>query len=325
VKLAIREETFPIAGRFTIARGSKTEAHIIYAELEDQGHIGRGESVPYARYGESIEQALNDIEAVRDRIEAGLNFSDLQDLLPAGAARNAIDCALWDLNAKITGIPAWQTAGLKRFDPLKTAYTLSLDTPDAMGAQAATNARRPLLKLKIGGPDDLDRIEAVRANAPKARLIVDGNEGLSFDDLVRIAPDMKTLDVRLIEQPLKVTEDEQLLGYDCPVPLCADESLHTRAELDRCARLYNYVNIKLDKTGGLTEALALKAEAAKAGLGIMVGCMVATSLSMAPAMILAQGADFVDLDGPLLLAHDREHGLEITGSILHPPRPELWG
>jgi len=325
VKLAIREETFPIAGRFTIARGSKTEAHVIYTELENQGHIGRGESVPYARYGESIEQALNDIEAVRDRIEAGLNFSDLQDLLPAGAARNAIDCALWDLNAKITGVPAWQTAGLRRLDPLKTAYTLSLDTPDAMGAQAAANARRPLLKLKIGGPDDLDRIEAVRANAPKARLIVDGNEGLSFDDLVRIAPDMKTLNVRLIEQPLKVIEDEQLLGYDCPVPLCADESLHTRAELDRCARLYNYVNIKLDKTGGLTEALALKAEAAKAGLGIMVGCMVATSLSMAPAMIMAQGADFVDLDGPLLLAHDREHGLEITGSILHPPRPELWG
>ena len=325
MKLAIREETFPIAGRFTIARGSKTEAHVIYTELENQGHIGRGESVPYARYGESIEQALNDIEAVRDRIEAGLNFSDLQDLLPAGAARNAIDCALWDLNAKITGVPAWQTAGLRRLDPLKTAYTLSLDTPDAMGAQAAANARRPLLKLKIGGPDDLDRIEAVRANAPKARLIVDGNEGLSFDDLVRIAPDMKTLNVRLIEQPLKVIEDEQLLGYDCPVPLCADESLHTRAELDRCARLYNYVNIKLDKTGGLTEALALKAEAAKAGLGIMVGCMVATSLSMAPAMIMAQGADFVDLDGPLLLAHDREHGLEITGSILHPPRPELWG
>lgn len=325
MKLAIREETFPIAGRFTIARGSKTEAHVIYAELEDQGHIGRGESVPYARYGESIEQALNDIEAVRDRIEAGLNFSDLHDLLPAGAARNAIDCALWDLNAKITGVPAWQTAGLRRLDPLKTAYTLSLDTPDAMGAQAAANARRPLLKLKIGGPDDLDRIEAVRANAPKARLIVDGNEGLSFDDLIRIAPDMKTLDVRLIEQPLKVAEDEQLLGYDCPVPLCADESLHTRAELDRCARLYNYVNIKLDKTGGLTEALALKAEAARADLGIMVGCMVATSLSMAPAMIVAQGADFVDLDGPLLLACDREHGLEITGSILHPPRPELWG
>lgn len=325
MRLTLREETFPIAGRFTIARGSKTEARVLYVELADQGHTGRGESVPYARYGESIEQSMADIEAVRHRIEAGLSFSDLHDLLPAGAARNAIDCALWDLNARITGLPAWRTAGLKRFDPLKTAYTLSLDTPEAMGAQAAANARRPLLKLKIGGPDDLDRIEAVRANAPKSRLIVDGNEGLSFDDLQRIAPDMQALDVKLIEQPLKVSEDEELLGYDCPVPLCADESLHTRLELDRCSRLYSHINIKLDKAGGLTEALALKAEAMEAGLGIMVGCMVATSLSMAPAMIVAQGAEFVDLDGPLLLARDREHGLEITGSILHPPTPELWG
>ncbi|MGN6364217.1 N-acetyl-D-Glu racemase DgcA [Asticcacaulis taihuensis] len=325
MKLAIREEAFPIAGRFTIARGSKTEARVLYVELEDQGHVGRGEAVPYARYGESIAQSVADIEAVRSRIEAGLSFSDLHDLLPAGAARNVIDCALWDLNAKLTGIPAWRAAGLKRLDPLKTAYTLSLDTPEAMGAQAAANARRPLLKLKIGGPDDLDRIEAVRANAPKSRLIVDGNEGLSFEDLVRMAPEMQKLDVKLIEQPLKVSEDEQLLGYKSPVPLCADESLHTRAELNRCARLYSHINIKLDKTGGLTEALALKTAAIEAGLGLMVGCMVATSLSMAPAMLVAQGAEFVDLDGPLLLARDREHGLEITGSILHPPRPELWG
>lgn len=325
LKLAIREEAFPIAGRFTIARGSKTEARVLYVELEDQGCVGRGEAVPYARYGESIAQSVADIEAVRSRIEAGLSFSDLHDLLPAGAARNVIDCALWDLNAKLTGIPAWRAAGLKRLDPLKTAYTLSLDTPEAMGAQAAANARRPLLKLKIGGPDDLDRIEAVRANAPKSRLIVDGNEGLSFEDLVRMAPEMQKLDVKLIEQPLKVSEDEQLLGYKSPVPLCADESLHTRAELNRCARLYSHINIKLDKTGGLTEALALKTAAIEAGLGLMVGCMVATSLSMAPAMLVAQGAEFVDLDGPLLLARDREHGLEITGSILHPPRPELWG
>jgi L-alanine-DL-glutamate epimerase-like enolase superfamily enzyme len=325
MRLVLREETFPIAGRFTIARGSKTEAHVLYVELEDQGCVGRGEAVPYARYGESIAQSVADIEAVRSRIEAGLSFSDLHDLLPAGAARNVIDCALWDLNAKLTGIPAWRAAGLKRLDPLKTAYTLSLDTPEAMGAQAAANARRPLLKLKIGGPDDLDRIEAVRANAPKSRLIVDGNEGLNFDDLVRMAPEMQKLDVKLIEQPLKVSEDEQLLGYSSPVPLCADESLHTRAELDRCARLYSHINIKLDKTGGLTEALALKTAAIEAGLGLMVGCMVATSLSMAPAMLVAQGAEFVDLDGPLLLARDREHGLEITGSILHPPKPELWG
>ena len=325
MRLTVREETFPIAGRFTIARGSKTEAHVVYVEVEDGGFVGRGESVPYARYGESLDGSMAEIEAVRARVEAGVTRETLQGLLKAGAARNAVDCALWDLEAKRSGIPAWQAAGLKRLDPLKTAYTLSLDTPEAMGAQAAANARRPLLKLKIGGAHDIDRVEAVRDHAPKARLIVDGNEGLSFDDLVRIAPDLDRLGVKLIEQPMKVGEDEQLKGYDCPVPLCADESLHTREELDRCAALYAYVNIKLDKTGGLTEALALKQAAKDKGLGIMVGCMVATSLSMAPAMLVAQGADFVDLDGPLLLARDREHGLEITGSMLAPPRPELWG
>jgi L-alanine-DL-glutamate epimerase-like enolase superfamily enzyme len=325
MKFVQRDETFPIAGRFTIARGSKTEARVLYVELEDGDLVGRGESVPYARYGETLDHCMAQLEAVRGPLEAGTTLEALRGLLPAGAARNAVDCALWDINAKRSGIPAWKAAGLKRFDPLKTAYTLSLDTPEAMGAQAAANARRPLLKLKIGAADDIDRVEAVRANAPRARLIVDGNEGLSFDDLRRIAPDLAQLGVKLIEQPLKAGEDEALLGYDSPVALCADESLHTRAELDRCARLYACVNIKLDKTGGLTEALALKTAARAKGLGIMVGCMVATSLSMAPAMIVAQGADFVDLDGPLLLARDRENGLEITGSILAPPRPELWG
>lgn len=320
-----RDETFPIAGRFTIARGSKTEARVLYVELEDGDIIGRGESVPYARYGETLDSCMSALEAVRGPLESGITLDALQRLLPAGAGRNAVDCALWDLNAKKSGVPAWKTAGLRQLSPLKTAYTLSLDTPEAMGKQAALNARRPLLKLKIGGANDLDRVEAVRAHAPKSRLIVDGNEGLSFDDLVRIAPDLAKLGVKLIEQPMKVAEDEALLGYDSPVPLCADESLHTRKELDRCARLYACVNIKLDKSGGLTEALALKKAAKAKGLGIMVGCMVATSLSMAPAMIVAQGADFVDLDGPLLLARDRENGLEITGSMLEPPRPELWG
>lgn len=325
MKFLVRDETFPIAGHFTIARGSKTEARVIYVELEERGKTGRGESVPYARYGETVEGCLEQLEKARRRIETSLNFGELYQILPAGAARNAVDCALWDLNAKLTGIPAWKTAGLRRFDPLKTAFTLSLDTPEAMGQQAAANARRPILKLKIGGPDDLDCVAAVRRNAPKARLIVDGNEGLSFEELTRLAPDLKRLGVQLIEQPLKVSEDEQLLNYDCPVPLCADESLHTRAELDRVSRLYRFANIKLDKSGGLTEALALKARAKESGMGIMVGCMVATSLSMAPAMILAQGADFVDLDGPLLLEKDRDNGLEITGSVLHPPKPALWG
>lgn len=325
MRLILRDDTFPIAGRFTIARGSKTEARVLYVALEDGEHRGQGEAVPYARYGESLEGCLADLEAVRSRIEAGITLDAVQTLLSPGAARNALDCALWDLNAKRSGVPAWKTAGLHALNPLKTAYTLSLDTPEAMAQQAAANARRPLLKLKIGGPGDLDRVEAVRAAAPKSRLIVDGNEGLSFDELTRIAPDLQKLGVLLIEQPLKVSEDEALLGYACPVTLCADESLHSRAELGRCARLYRCVNIKLDKTGGLTEALALKAEALALGLEIMVGCMVATSLSMAPAMLVAQGADYVDLDGPLLLARDREHGLEVTGSILHPPTPALWG
>ena len=325
MQLTVRAETFPIAGRFTIARGSKTEAHVLYVEVEDGGFRGHGESVPYARYGESLDSSMVELETVRAQVEAGITLNALQGLMKPGAARNALDCALWDLRAKQTGVPAWRTAGCTRLDPLKTAYTLSLDTPEAMGAQAASNARRPLLKLKIGGANDIDRVAAVRRHAPKARLIVDGNEGLSFDDLMRVAPDLKALGVHLIEQPLKVGEDEALLGYDSLVPLCADESLHTRAELARCAQLYRFVNIKLDKSGGLTEALALKQATLEAGLGIMVGCMVATSLSMAPAMLVAQGADYVDLDGPLLLARDREHGLEITGSILHPPAPELWG
>ncbi|MFP1130863.1 N-acetyl-D-Glu racemase DgcA [Asticcacaulis sp. W401b] len=319
MQLTCRSEAWPIAGRFTIARGSKTEAHVIYVEVTDGTYRGHGEAVPYARYGETVEGALAALDAARAAIEAGQ--------IPAltGAAANALDCALWDLRAKASGVPAWKTAGLRSFSPLKTAYTLSLDTPEAMGAQAAVNARRPLLKLKIGGPDDLSRVEAVRRNAPKTRLIVDANEGLTLDSLKALAPELQRLGVVLIEQPLKAGEDDALEGYKCPVPLCADESLHTRAELDRCARLYDAVNIKLDKTGGLTEALALKQAAKDKGLRIMVGCMVATSLSMAPAMIVAQGADFVDLDGPLLLAKDREHGLKITGSMLEPPEPALWG
>ncbi|MDC7682489.1 dipeptide epimerase [Asticcacaulis sp. BYS171W] len=320
MKLNITTEAWPIAGKFSIARGSKTEAHVLYVEVSDGTHTGRGEAVPYARYGETLDSAVAELEAVRAQVEAGI-----EPVMRPGAAGNALDCALWDLRAKQSGIAAYKAAGLKSLSPLKTAFTLSLDTPEAMGAQAYANARRPLLKLKIGGPDDLARVEAVRTNAPNTRLIVDANEGLTLADLKAIAPELKRLGVVLIEQPLKAGEDEALYGYDCPVPLCADESLHTRAELDHCAGLYSCVNIKLDKTGGLTEALALKQAAKDKGLMVMVGCMVATSLSMAPAMIVAQGADFVDLDGPLLLARDRDHGLKVTGSILSPPEPALWG
>ena len=325
MKLTVRDERWPLAAAFVIARGAKTEAHVVVAEIEDGGARGRGEAVPYARYGESVEGVLAQMESVRSSIETGVGRDALQGLLPAGAARNALDCALWDLEAKRTGVPASSRAGRRRLDPVKTAFTLSLGPPEAMAEAARAAAGRPLLKLKIGGADDLDAVRAVREAAPKPRLIVDANEALTLDELTRLAPEFDRLKVLLIEQPLPVGEDAALEGFSSPVPLCADESLHTRAELAACARRYTAVNIKLDKAGGLTEALALRREAEALGLSIMAGCMVATSLAMAPAMILAQGARFVDLDGPLLLARDREPGLVIRGSMIEPPAPELWG
>jgi L-alanine-DL-glutamate epimerase-like enolase superfamily enzyme len=262
---------------------------------------------------------------VAPQVEAGAGREALQALLPPGAARNALDCALWDLEAKLAGVRAWTLAGRTRLDPVKTCFTISLGSTEAMAAAARANARRPMLKLKIAGPDDLDAVAAVRAAAPRARLIVDANEALTFTELRRVAPELARLGVRLLEQPLPAGEDEALEGYASPLPLCADESLHSRAELAACARRYAVMNLKLDKTGGLTEALALAAEVRARGLGLMVGCMVATSLAMAPAMILAQGAEVVDLDGPLLLARDRQPGLAIQGSTIAPPAPELWG
>jgi L-alanine-DL-glutamate epimerase-like enolase superfamily enzyme len=324
-KLTARIERWPIAGVFSIARGSKTEAVVVTVEIGRDGFIGRGEGTPYPRYGETPQSVLDQIEEARAFIEGGGHRDGLQTAMKPGAARNALDCALWDLKAKREGVRAFALAGLERLNPLKTAYTLSFAAPEAMAQQARTNARRPLLKLKIGGPGDLERVEAVRAAAPKCRLIVDANEGLGFDDLRRLAPELARLGVMLIEQPLKAGEDEALEGYDSPVPLCADESLHTRAELAQCARRYDVANIKLDKSGGLTEALALKAAAEAAGMAVMVGCMVATSLAMAPALIPAQGAAFVDLDGPLLLAEDRRPGLTYIGSMIEPPPPQLWG
>jgi L-alanine-DL-glutamate epimerase-like enolase superfamily enzyme len=324
-RLSAQAERWPIAGAFVIARGAKTEAVVVAVQITEGDAIGQGEATPYARYGESVDSVLAQIEGARDFIAAGGDRQALQDLLPPGAARNALDCALWDLEAKRSGVAAYLTAGLERITALKTAYTLSLGAPEAMAEQARLNARRPLLKLKIGGPGDLDRVEAVRAAAPKCRLIVDANEGLTLDELKALAPDFARLGVKLIEQPLKVADDETLEGYACPVPLCADESLHTREELAACARRYGVANIKLDKAGGLTEALALAADARAAGMQIMVGCMVATSLAMAPAMLVAQKAEFVDLDGPLLLAKDRRPGLRYVGSLVEAPQPDLWG
>ena len=324
-RLLVRDERWPTARVFTIARGAKTEAHVLVVEISQAGVTGRGEAVPYARYGETVEGCIDLVERLRPAIEAGATRADLLELAIAGAARNAIDCALWDLDAKLTGQPAWKTAGLARLDPVKTCLTLSLDTPEAMAEQARAFQRRPVLKLKIGGRDDLDRVEAVRAAAPRTRLIVDANEALAFEDLKRLAAEFARLEVKLVEQPLAAADDEVLESWESPVPLCADESVRTRLELEACARRYAFVNIKLDKAGGLTEALAMKARALELGLEIMAGCMVGTSLAMAPGMILAQGARFVDLDGPLLLARDREPGLTFDGSLIHPPTAEVWG
>ncbi len=321
MRLTAQAERWPIAGAFTIARGSKTEAHVVVVRIEAGGAVGRGEAVPDGRYGETVEGVLEQIAGLPPVFDRAA----LQTLLAPGAARNAVDCALWDLESKQAGRPAWALAGLAQPGPVTTCYTLSLAPPAAMAVAAAAQAHRPLLKLKIGGPDDLACVEAVRAAAPASGLVVDANEGLSFDDLRRLAPAFAALGVRLIEQPLPAGEDADLQGYDSPVRLCADESLHSRAELAAVVGRYGAINIKLDKAGGLTEALALSADAQARGLSIMVGCMVATSLAMAPAMLLAQNAAIVDLDGALLLAKDRDPALIAQGSVLHPPQPALWG
>lgn len=323
--LSVRGERWPLAAAFVIARGAKTEAEVIVAEITEGSHRGRGEAVPYGRYGETVDGVLAQLEAARAAIEDGLTRTGLQTALPPGAARNALDCALWDLEAKRSGRRAWEIAGRARLDPVKTCFTISLGDASEMAEAARANARRPMLKLKIGRADDLAAVVAVRAAVPRMRLIVDANEGLRFADLSRMTAELARLEVKLLEQPLPAAEDEALEGFQSPVPLCADESLHTRAELAACASRYAAVNVKLDKAGGLTEALALAAEVRARGLGLMVGSMVATSLSIAPALILAQGAEVADLDGPLLLAKDREPGLSILGSLIEPPPAALWG
>jgi L-alanine-DL-glutamate epimerase-like enolase superfamily enzyme len=324
-RLSIAIERFPIAGTFVIARGAKTEAVTLVATIEDGTIRGRGECVPYARYGESPESVAATIESVRTSIEAGADRLDLQDLLPAGAARNALDCALWDFEAKRFGVPAYRLAGLDRLAAATTAFTLSVGTPQAM-AQAAERARdRPLLKVKLAGDGDDERLAAVRAAAPMAELIVDANEAWRAQDLTANLEACAKAGVRLVEQPLPAGEDSCLADVAHLVPICADESLHDRAGLAALRGRYDAINIKLDKSGGLTEALALLAEAEHLGFAIMVGCMVASSLAMAPALLLAGKARFVDLDGPLLIARDRPDGLVYEGSIIHPPGPRLWG
>lgn len=323
--VSVTEERFPLAAAFKISRGSKIEAAVIVCTIMANGHMGRGECVPYAHYGETVESVRDEIEAMRNMIAGGISRQELLETMKSGAARNAIDCALWDLEAKSSGISVATRLGTTVPGPLETAYTISLDEPEAMAAQARQHADRGLLKVKVGTPDDGSRIEAVATAAPRSRIILDANEGWSNDNLAYHLQIAARCGVALIEQPLPAGQDEALRTLARPVSVCADESVHTTQDIDRLVGLYDAVNIKLDKTGGLTEALNLRKHARVRGFTVMVGCMVASSLAMAPAVLLAQDADFVDLDGPLLLARDRALGLSYTGSFVHPPEPRLWG
>jgi L-alanine-DL-glutamate epimerase-like enolase superfamily enzyme len=324
--LLVDRERFPIAGAFTISRGSKTEAEVICCTISENGFAGRGECVPYKRYGETMESVASTIETAREAIGSGADRRMLLDLMPAGAARNAVDCALWDLEAKISGIPAHAKLSDAPPRPLSTAYTLSLGTADSMAVQAREHAWRPLLKVKIGGGDgDIERIRAVVESAPSSRIILDANEGWTPDNLAENMRVAAELGVALIEQPLPAGQDAILGTLPHPLPICADESVHTAEGLERLVGLYDAVNIKLDKAGGLTAALELRDRARELGFSIMVGCMVGTSLAMAPAVLLAQDAEFVDLDGPLLLARDRTPALVYEGSLVSPPQSALWG
>ncbi|WP_169569530.1 N-acetyl-D-Glu racemase DgcA [Sneathiella limimaris] len=319
------QESWPIRGSFRISRGAKTSADVVVVEITDGRFTGRGECVPYPRYGESPSTVMDEISTIREAINHGASRTDLLSLLPSGAARNAVDCALWDLEAKQTGKSVSELAGIPSPGPLITAYTLSLDTPEKMAGAASANAHRPLIKLKLGGEGDIERVTAVREAAPKTRLIVDANEAWEPDMLGSYFPAMAELGVELIEQPLPAGEDDNLGELDRPVPICADESCHDTSTLDQVASNYDYINIKLDKTGGLTEALQMAEAAREFGLGIMVGCMLGTSLGMAPAMLLGGMARFVDLDGPLLLEKDRPDGIQFDESVMHPSTHALWG
>ena len=319
MQIDVTHDVFRLAQVFTISRGSRTQAEVLTVRLQGGGVTGRGECVPYARYGETLESVSDQITGFTG------DWTRLSGELPAGAARNALDCAFWDHAAKSAGARVWDLLKLAEPAPQITAYTLSLDSPDAMQKQAAENAFRPLLKIKLGTPDDMGRLEAVRRGAPDAPIIVDANEGWTAEIYADLAPHLIRLGVRMVEQPLPAGQDDMLAEIDRPLPVCADESCHDRASLPSLKGKYDMVNIKLDKTGGLTEALALKEQAIAEGYAVMVGCMVGSSLAMAPATIIAQGVAFTDLDGPLLLAEDREQPLKFDDLGVHPPAAALWG
>jgi L-alanine-DL-glutamate epimerase-like enolase superfamily enzyme len=324
LRIKAKEEVWPLKEVFRISRGSRTEARVVVVTVNDGKNTGRGESVPIARYSQSVDSVLAQIESIKSAKD--LDREKLQQLLPAGAARNALDCALWDLEVKVSGKRAWELANVPIVPEIETSFTISLDTPAAMATAAKANARAPILKLKLGGDDvDLARVEAVREAAPAADLLIDANESWSPLHYRNIVPALNGLGVELIEQPFPADADEVLETLDHPVPVCADESCHTSADLPRLKNRYEVVNVKLDKTGGLTEALALSERARESGFKLLIGCMVCTSLGIAPARLLAHAADYVDLDGPLLLAGDRHDGLSYQNGKIGMPSRELWG
>ncbi len=325
ISLSARSVSYPVNGIFRISRGARIKADAVMVSLTDGTHTGYGECVPYARYSETTDSVMRAITAMAKPIADGLDRTALQEAMPAGAARNALDCAFWDLEAKQTGMRVWDMLDLPKPQGITTAYTISFDEPDVMQQKAAENTNRPLLKVKLASADDLPRVTAVRNGAPNAEIIVDANEGWTKETYQNTIEGLQEFGVTAIEQPLPVADDDILETLAHPIPLIADESLHTRKDLRAISNRYDMINIKLDKTGGLTEALKLKAEAQNLGLGIMIGCMMGSSLAMAPAMILATDAKIVDLDGPLLLAQDHAHPIHFNGSIMHAPPRRLWG
>lgn len=324
-KLTIRAESWAFARPFAISRGSRTEVQVVVAEISDGSNIGSGECVPYPYYGESVEGVLELISTLEYRIAEGITRAELREVLPAGAARNAIDCALWDLEAKQSGRRAWELAGEPAPVATITAETIGIGSVEEMGAAAARLANSPLLKIKLDEHHVLERIEAIHKGAPNARMIIDPNEGWTFPQLVEWAPKLASMGVEMLEQPLPAGNDGELLAYQTPLTICADEACHALGDLESLRGKYQMINIKLDKTGGLTEALEMAHSATKMGFGIMIGCMVGTSLAMAPATLIARFARFVDLDGPLLLRDDRQPGLEFNNGMIYPPTHNVWG
>ncbi len=323
--LSVRAESWPIAGGFTISRGAKRTADVVVVAISGGGALGRGECVPYAHYGETVQGVIAQVVETARALGDALDRSALNASLGPGSARNGLDCALWDHQAKTADMAVHALAGLDPPKPVATAYTIGLGAPEEMARKAGTASDYPLLKLKLGGEDDAARLRAVRASAPDARLIVDANEGWRSGELGELLRLCAGEGVELVEQPLPADADAALAAIDRPVPVCADEAVHTCADLAALRDRYDAVNIKLDKTGGLSEAIAIQAEARRLGFRIMVGCMVGTSLAMAPALLLAQAADWTDLDGPLLLERDRQPSLSYAGAVINPPVPALWG